>query len=90
MLQREKNKALKDWAVMESNIQGAKYIVNWLGSDSDIKRAARYNNNNYSDALYVTLMKCVMVKRINWRIRNLDGRPAARYIYNKDMRLGCK
>ena len=33
MLQREKNKALKDWAVMESNIKGAKYIVNWLGYD---------------------------------------------------------
>lgn len=77
------NKVHKNWAIMDKYVRGARYIVDWLDDDVDVKRASRYNNNHYKDILHSTLIKCAMAKGINWHIRHLDKKPAARYIYNK-------
>lgn len=77
------NKARKNWAIMDKYVSDARHIVDWLGDDTSVKYAARFNNSIYKDNLYHTLIKCAMAKGINWHIRPLDKRPTARYIYNK-------
>lgn len=59
------NKVHKNWTIMDKYVRGARYIVDWLGDDADVKCAARYNNSTFRDNLHHTLIKCAMAKGIN-------------------------